>query len=226
MRNRLRRRCQSPCLDPQPGLYYGVAEDDIEGLLARSGLGDRAAFARLYAQVGGKLYGTAYRILGNRSDAEEAVQEAFFKIWHSAGRFQAGRGSALGWLVSIARNQAIDALRARKAPARDISEMFDLADHGPTPEASALGSDDRRRIEGCLGALPRDRALAVQAAYVEGWSYEDLARRSSLRENELTALAHCGALGSLGLTRREALWQAARVSRTTGPLPTNSITPR
>ena len=162
-----------------------MAEDDLEGLLARCGLGDRQAFARLYAAAGGKLYGVALRILGNRSDAEEAVQEAFVKIWHGAGRFQAGRGSALGWLVSIARNQAIDALRARKAPARDISEMLDLADQGPTPEASALGSDDRRRIEGCLGTLPRDRAAAVTAAYVEGWSYEELARRFNVPLNTM-----------------------------------------
>jgi RNA polymerase sigma-70 factor (ECF subfamily) len=162
-----------------------MAEDDIEGLLARCGLGDRAAFARLYGQVGGKLYGVAFRILGNRSDAEEAVQEAFVKIWHSAGRFQAGRGSAAGWLVSIARNQAIDALRARRAPARDVSEMLDLADPGPNPEASAVGADDRRRIETCLGALPPDRALAVKAAYVEGWSYEDLARRFDVPLNTM-----------------------------------------
>ena len=125
------------------------------------------------------------RILGNRSDAEEAVQEAFVKIWHSAGRFQAGRGSAQGWLVSIARNQAIDALRARKAPARDISEMLDLADQGPTPEASALG---RRRPAADRG-LPRRAAArpgaAVQAAYVEGWSYEELARRFDVPLNTM-----------------------------------------
>ena len=136
-----------------------MAEDDIEGLLARCGLGDRAAFARLYGQAGGKLYGVALRILGNRSDAEEAVQEAFVKIWHSAGRFQAGRGSAQGWLVSIARNQAIDALRARKAPARDISEMLDLADHGP----DARGERARRRRPAADRDLPR-RAAARPGA--------------------------------------------------------------
>ena len=64
-------------------------------------------------------------------------------------------------------------------------EMLDLADHGPTPEASALGSDDRRRIEGCLGTLPRDRAAAVTAAYVEGWSYEELARRFDVPLNTM-----------------------------------------
>ena len=65
-----------------------------------------------------------------------------------------GGAARQGWLISIARNQAIDLLRPRRAPARDISEMFDLADPGPTPEASAVGPDDRRRIEDCLGALP------------------------------------------------------------------------
>ena len=139
----------------------------------------------LYAETGPKLYGVALRILGNRSDAEEAVQDAFIKIWHGAGRFHAGRGSAIGWLVAIARNQAIDHLRARKAPTRDIAEMPELPDHGPTPEASALGAEDRRRIERCLGTLPRDRAQAVTAAYVEGWSYEDLARRFGVPLNTM-----------------------------------------
>ena len=162
-----------------------MAVDDIEGLLARCGLGDRRAFRALYAETGGKLYGVALRILDNRSDAEEAVQEAFVKIWHSAGRFQAGRGSAQGWLVSIVRNQAIDLMRSRKAPARDIADMVDLADPGPNPEASALGRDEGRRIQDCLGKLPRDRALAVQAAYVEGYSYEELARRFEVPLNTM-----------------------------------------
>ncbi len=61
-------------------------------------------------------------------------------------------------------------------------------------------------------AIEREQAIARFT------SPEDLARRAGLRENELTALAHCGALGSLGLTRRQALWQVARVSRTAGPL--------
>ena len=162
-----------------------MADQDIEGLLARCGLGDRAAFGDLYGRTGGKLYGVAFRILGNRSDAEEVVQEAFVKIWHSAGRFQAGRGSAQGWMISIARNQAIDFMRARRAPTRDIADMVDLADSGPTPEASAMGSDDRRRIGACLETLPADRAKAVQAAYIEGWSYDELAQRFDVPLNTM-----------------------------------------
>jgi RNA polymerase sigma-70 factor (ECF subfamily) len=162
-----------------------MAEADLGDLLARCGFGDRAAFRSLYAAASPKLFGVALRILNNRGDAEEVVQEAFVKIWRGAGRFEAGRGSAMGWLVSIARNQAIDALRARKAPARDISDLPELADHGPTPEASALGADERRRIAGCLGELPADRAAAVRGAYLEGWSYEELARRFDVPLNTM-----------------------------------------
>lgn len=151
-------------------------EDEIADLLARCALGDRAAFRHLYAVTAPKLHGVAVRILGHGGEAEDAAQEAFVKVWHSAGRYQAGRGSAAGWLVTIARNAAIDRLRARKAPSRDIADMVDLADPGPTPEASAVAADDRRRLDSCLGTLPADRAGAVRAAYLEGRTYDELAR--------------------------------------------------
>jgi RNA polymerase sigma-70 factor (ECF subfamily) len=162
-----------------------MAEADLGDLLARCGLGDRNAFRDLYAVTSSKLFGVALRILGHRGDAEEAVQEAFVKIWRGAGRFQPGRGSAMGWLVSIVRNQAIDTLRARKAPARDIADLPELADSGPTPEAAALGADDRRRIARCLGELPEDRAGAVQGAYLQGMSYDELARRYDVPLNTM-----------------------------------------
>ena len=115
------------------------------------------------------------------------------RIWQSAGRFQSGRGSAPGWIVAIARNAAIDRVRARKAPTRDIADMIDLADPGPTPEASAAASDDRRRIEGCLGRLPQDRARAVRAAYIEGYSYDELARALRRAAQHHADLAAAGA---------------------------------
>jgi RNA polymerase sigma-70 factor (ECF subfamily) len=151
-------------------------DGEIGQLLSRCALGDRQSFRRLYEAAAPKLYAVSLRILGDRGDAEEAAQEAFVKVWHSAGRYQAGRGSAGGWLVAIARNTAIDRLRTRKAPTRDISGMLDLADPGPSPEASAAAADDRRRIDRCLGQLPSDRARAVRGAYLEGHSYEELAR--------------------------------------------------
>jgi len=149
---------------------------EIERLLGRCALGDQEAFRRLYDIAAPKLHGVALRILGHRGDAEEATQEAFVRIWQKAGRFQSGRGSGPGWIVAIARNAAIDRLRMRKAPTRDIADMVDLADPGPSPEASAAAAQNRRRIEGCLGQLPEDRARAVRGAYLEGHTYEELAR--------------------------------------------------
>lgn len=151
-------------------------ESEIERLLGRCALGDREAFRELYALAASKLFGVSYRILQHRGDAEEATQEAFVKIWQNAGRFQVSRGTGPGWLVSIARNTAIDRVRQRRAPTRDIADMVDLADPGPTPEASAAAAQDRRRMEGCLEQLPADRARAVRGAYLEGHTYDDLAK--------------------------------------------------
>jgi RNA polymerase sigma-70 factor (ECF subfamily) len=158
---------------------------EIERLLGRCALGDRTAFGRLYDLAAPKLFGVCLRILGNRGDAEEAAQEAFVRIWQKAGAFRSDRGSGPGWIVAIARNAAIDRLRARRAPTRDIAAMVDLADPGPTPEASAAAADERRRIEDCLAALPADRALAVRAAYLGGHTYEELARHFDVPLNTI-----------------------------------------
>ncbi len=162
-----------------------MKQDNIAELLGRCALGDRAAFRALYDASAPKLFGVSLRILGSRAEAEEALQEAYVKIWNNAGRYQAGRGAALGWMISVVRNQAIDALRARRAPARDIADMPDLADAGPGPEARALAADDRRRLETCFGVLPPERAAAVRAAYVEGFSYDELARRHGVPLNTM-----------------------------------------
>jgi RNA polymerase sigma-70 factor, ECF subfamily len=156
----------------------GLVLDEVEinHLLGRCALGDRAAFRNLYDEAAPKLFGVSLRILGHRGDAEEATQEAFVRIWQKADRYRPDKGSGPGWIVAIARNAAIDRLRMRRAPTRDIADMVDLADPGPGPEAAAAASDDRRRIEGCLGELPVDRAKAVRAAYLDGHTYEELAR--------------------------------------------------
>ena len=164
------------CYLVRRGSEGGDLDDaEVGQLLSGCALGDRAAFGRLYEMAAPKLFGVALRILGHRGDAEDAAQEAFVKVWHNADRYQPGRGSAAGWIVAIARNMAIDRLRARKAPTRDLDDMVDwpIRDR---PGGGAATADERRRIDACLGQLPPDRARAVQAAYVEGYSYDELAR--------------------------------------------------
>jgi RNA polymerase sigma-70 factor (ECF subfamily) len=157
---------------------------EIEVLIGRIGLNDRAAFSRLYDLTSAKLFGIAVRVLGNQAEAEDVLQDSYIKIWQGASRYAVNGLSPMTWLVTIVRNTAIDKLRARRLTV-DIADQPDLADKRPNPEAEALASDERRRIDGCLARLEADRAAAVRGAYLDGWSYEDLARRFNVPLNTM-----------------------------------------
>jgi RNA polymerase sigma-70 factor (ECF subfamily) len=163
-----------------------MPNDDLELLLARIAIGDHDAFVQLYDCTAAKLHGVTYRVLANRNDAEDAVQEVYVKIWRNAERYQAEHGRALDWLVAVARNHAIDVLRARKRSSRDIDQTaYSDGPPPPTPETEALRTDERRRIDRCLAELSPDRAQAVRAAYLEGWSYKELARHHGVPLNTM-----------------------------------------
>ena len=159
--------------------------DPVAALIARVALGDRAAFGQLYDATAPKLLGVALRILRDRAAAEEAVQEAYVKIWHAAARYRPERGSGFGWLAAIQRNQAIDLLRARPPGERRLDLALELPDPAPGPEAAAVAADERVRLDACIGELPVERARAVRAAYLEGWSYEELARAHGVPLNTM-----------------------------------------
>jgi RNA polymerase sigma-70 factor, ECF subfamily len=144
-------------------------------LLNRIALGDRAAFSALYAATSAKLFAICLRILNNGSEAEDAVQEVYIKVWRRAGHFSAEQGHAMTWLAALARNHAIDIIRARKPQADSIDETFDLASSEPDPEAAAINTSEGGRIDTCMQTLEADRAEAVRRAYVEGLSYQELA---------------------------------------------------
>ena len=148
---------------------------DFADLIGRVALGDRKAFAALYNLTSPKLLAICLRILGSRNEAEEVLQEVYIKIWQRAGVFTAGSSTSVAWLAAIARNQSIDAIRARKPVADEIDKALDLADGGPDPEAQVVIKDEGRRIDTCMEELEADRAVAVKRAYVEGLSYQELA---------------------------------------------------
>ena len=156
----------------------------IENLLARVALRDRNAFQSLYDAVSTKLFGVCLRLLKDRQEAEDALQEVFIKIWHGAATRGPGH-SPHGWMVIIARNHAIDRLRARRPKSEDIDERHDLADRNMNPEEIAENTSQRRRIDICMEELEADRAEAVRGAYVEGYSYEELADRYKVPVNTM-----------------------------------------
>lgn len=162
-----------------------MTNDDVEQMLARVAMGDRAAFNSLYDAVSAKLLGVSLRILKERHAAEDALQDTFIKIWHKADSYVAGGQSPMSWLITIARNTAIDRLRAR----RDTADIDDLSDRlrspDPTPEHHAVAASEASRIRHCMDELQTDHSAAVRGAYLMGESYADLAARFDVPLNTM-----------------------------------------
>ncbi len=163
----------------------------LEDRIARIAMGDRQAFDGLYAATSAKLFGVSLRILNDRAEAEEALQDVFVKVWSAADKYRSDGLSPMTWLITIARNTAIDRLRRRQAqerrldPAGSDGAIDLMADPGPGPEASAIAGAERERIAACLGELPEDRADAVRAAYLQGDTYAILADRYGVPLNTM-----------------------------------------
>ncbi|WP_108882563.1 sigma-70 family RNA polymerase sigma factor [Anderseniella sp. Alg231-50] len=148
---------------------------DIDKLIARVVLKDRDAFRLLYDLTSAKLFGICLRILKDRADAEDVLQEVYVKIWNKADRFSTGQASAIAWLASIARNQAIDRYRSRRPASDNTDEIPDIADDAPSPENAMLAKDETHRINNCLDELDAKHAAAIRRTYLSGWSYQEAA---------------------------------------------------
>lgn len=158
---------------------------DIADLIARVALGDRAAFAALYQHTSAKLFGVALRILNNRSEAEDVLQEVYIKVWQKAGSFRVDRASPMTWLITIARNLAIDKLRTRRSSLVEFDETAEIRDSAPNPEDSAIAGSERKKIDICLDKLEDEKADAVRQAYLEGWAYKELAAKFGVPLNTM-----------------------------------------
>lgn len=153
--------------------------DQLSALLRATAAGDRAAFEALYVRTSAKLFGVCLRILGQPGEAEEALQDAYLAIWRKAERFDAALASPITWLAMVARNKAIDRLRAdrvgRASTAIDL--QAELADENPNAAALAEADAEGRRLRRCIDELPNEQRNAVRIAFFEGCTYEELAAR-------------------------------------------------
>jgi RNA polymerase sigma-70 factor (ECF subfamily) len=147
-------------------------------LLASVAKGDEAAFERLYAATRAKLFGVVLRILRRQDLAEEVIQEAYVKIWNSAGQFNPAMASPITWMVSIARNRAIDVVRKRsEASIEDEPAAMEVASDTPDPLARKEMTEELKRILECVGQLDPERQKLVLLAYYNGWSREQLSEK-------------------------------------------------
>jgi len=159
----------------------------IAAALARIPGGDRAALQIVYRLTAAKLFGVCLRILGDRAEAEDVLQEVYLTVWRKAGDFDAARASPMTWLIAIARNRSIDRLRARANRRLDpIDAAADVADNAPAADSILEGAQERARLHYCLGTLAAHERAALRGAFFDGNSYEELAARMSVPLGTMT----------------------------------------
>lgn len=156
--------------------------DPDRGLVARIERRDADALADLYDRYSPRLMGLAYRILGETGEAEEVLQEVFLYVWKAISTFDGGRGTVLAWLLVVTRSRAIDRLRARRPAARAGVRSLEESPE-PVSAQDVEGDAAGRQWEGlCRAAireLPEDQRRALELAYFEGLTQQEIAERTS-----------------------------------------------
>lgn len=153
--------------------------DRLDAALQAVAGGDRAALSIVYQQTSAKLFAICLRILREQSEAEDVLQEVYLTVWRRAGSYDPARGvSPITWLAALARNRAIDRLRASKTHLnRPIETAETLADPTPLAGESVIAAEDGRRLLDCMGELQPAHAACIRAAYFDGLTYAELAER-------------------------------------------------
>jgi RNA polymerase sigma-70 factor (ECF subfamily) len=156
-----------------------TASDDDQSLIEALVRGERAALALLYDRYSGLLYTVAYKILGERREAEDLVHDVFLEAWRRASDFDAARGSVRAWLVMRLRSRALD---------RKKSAGYSRVDsHGAVPDPPGeevpledpFLAPDRTAVRRALALLPEDQRIVLTLSYYEGLSCSMIAERLS-----------------------------------------------
>jgi RNA polymerase sigma-70 factor (ECF subfamily) len=161
-------------------------ERDDGQLMAAIARGEVAAFERLYEQHAGAVLAICDRILRDRSEAEDVLEEVFWEVWQRRDRYDASRAAPLPYLMTLSRSRALDRLRFRRRRegvwltshgADPIGESPSLAGPGADPFRDALAVERRSAIDRALGELPESHRHAVELNFFEGLSHREIADR-------------------------------------------------
>ena len=155
--------------------YARLADEEL--MQAVQG-GDPVAFETIYDRHGGAAFSLAYRIVGTRSAAEDATQDAFLAIWRSRVRYQRDRGSVRNWVLGIVHNRTIDALRrnqvhaTRRADAEGIEEREAAAE---LTDVEAFRREEQRQVRAAIDTLPEPQVRVIELAYFGGFTHNQIA---------------------------------------------------
>jgi RNA polymerase sigma-70 factor, ECF subfamily len=164
---------------------FAMMEDHVAHLIQQIAAGDRAAFRELYLATSDTLFGVLIRMLRNRANADEGLQEVFARVWLRAGSFAPTRGSGMTWLMTIARNYAIDQRRHRQLVEMEQMEIEQIVDPRRGPDDYLVAQGVVERIVLCLATLEPKHADCIKRAYLDGASYAELAARHAVPVNTM-----------------------------------------
>src|SRR4029079_14936010 len=172
----------------KPPADWTERSHDLSRLLARAGVGDRAAFATLYERTSSHLLGVVLRINRDRAQAEDILQEVYVNVWRAASSFDAAQSQPLTWLTSIARNRAIDSLRRQQTQPRmraasafgcggeseddDVYET--VADDAPGPLELLSRAADARSLAACMDQLAATQRQSLALAFLQGLGHGEV----------------------------------------------------
>jgi RNA polymerase sigma-70 factor (ECF subfamily) len=162
------------------GRHYRLYAD--EDLMPLVEVGDAEAFATLYDRHGRMAYSLAYRMMGEKQEAEDVVQEAFIKVWRSAGGYRVGRGSVRTWILSIVHNSGIDQIRshARRGRMQDKVEASAPTSEPSEAFAETWRNTQQEQVREALNTLPQEQLKILELAYFSGYTHVEIADRLEL----------------------------------------------
>lgn len=192
----------------------------LADLLARTALGDRVAFKRLYDHVRAQLFGVILRINHDRAQAEELLQDVFVNIWRNAHTYDLHRSHPMAWLSSVARYKAIDSVRQRRSAPVTVSGEASDDDEGQAliermpedaagPEERLSLAQEKTQLTQCMEELSAQQRQCLTLAYVHGYSHQEVAGHlqqplgsvKSWVRRGMAALQRCMTLGARDATR-------------------------
>ncbi|BBX75086.1 sigma-70 family RNA polymerase sigma factor [Mycobacterium shinjukuense] len=152
---------------------------DLDAVLRRVARRDDAAFAEFYDHTKSRVYGLVSRVLRDTGYSEETTQEIYLEVWRNAAEFDAAKGSALAWLLTMAHRRAVDRVRREQAGSQRESR-YAAATADPASDVvaeSAIAGDERRRVTECLDGLTDAQRECIELAYYGGLTYVEVSQR-------------------------------------------------
>lgn len=144
------------------------------------GAGDREALSKLYRRTSAKLYGICLRTLASESDAEDALQDIYVTIWRKATLYDREKASPITWLATVARNRCIDRLRRKGIKTAPIADAESIHDEADSAYEVVERAEDASRLAHCLDELEDRQKAVIKSAFMDGFTYSQLAERTNV----------------------------------------------